>query len=130
MATLDDVGDLLVDLGVVTDASLFLGIEPPENVDPCLTIYEAPGLSGDHTHDSPVPAIDYPMLRLICRSRDYQAARTLAGQVYDALWLNDLSINDDYYLNIWPMQAPFEMGPPDANNRRQVGMLARARHRN
>lgn len=121
---LADLGDYLIANSLATEASLFLGKEPPAEVDPCLTVHEwVQGRPGVTVHDRLRPAVEYPRFRLISRSLQYDVARQQAQTLYEALFQNEVYQNGTRYLGFRPLMTPFDMGPPDPSGRAQIGFI-------
>lgn len=85
-----------------------------------ISLTETGGVAPYYTHnEAPAPALAQPSMQLRARSSTHAGAMALARAAYNALNVNDVTINGTKYLWIRPAQEPHPL-PPDENDRAQV----------
>ncbi|MFW6079002.1 MAG: minor capsid protein [Gemmatimonadota bacterium] len=121
MALLEDVSTRLADQGVVGGATGWTVVRDamPSGPDQVVVVTETPGEApGTRTE------IDRPHLQARTRGAEdagRSAARSKAGDVYDALHGFTGTIDGTYYIGIYAMQTPFFLRV-DENDRYEYGV--------
>jgi hypothetical protein len=118
MAMVTDVADYLEDEGLITPGEYFIS-EVPNDPDDIVILHETPGLAPGFVHGKIGAAYEYPRLRVITRSKSYQAAYDKAYSIFRLLsnvTNLDLGPDDIRYLRISPMGSPAQT-QRDGNDR-------------
>ncbi len=118
---LEEIGTFLEGQGFGTQATnLFVGDLPQNAPDAVVNVQETSGLAPLYIHGVDGPAHHQPTFQIYSRARTYNAARTKAGDIFNALAkLTNVALNGTFYMSIRPRQNPFSIGR-DKDNRAQV----------
>jgi hypothetical protein len=106
MSTLTDVADLLLDEGLITIDDYKVSEIPDEPLE-VVVLHETPGPAPAFVHGHIGPAYEYPRLRIVVRSDEYDQAYDRSFAIYKLLGsVVNLDINGVRYLRISPMGSP------------------------
>lgn len=112
---LDEIGNYLQAQGVGTIGTDLYLSQMPDQPDTALSIQETGGYPPDLHAD-----IDYPTFQIMCRSMDYQTARSKAEDAFKVLHgLAETILGTRRYLLISAMQSPTYIGR-DASMREMI----------
>jgi hypothetical protein len=119
MSVLTDVADLLVTDGIVTADQCFLSELPdtPSTPATVVVMYETPGMAPGFVHGKMGPAYEYPRLRVLVRSIDYETSYNKAQAIFRLLGsVVNTTLGGVWYLRIKPMASPAQV-QRDQNDR-------------
>lgn len=89
------------------------------------TLRETGAWPGIRTQDVRAMAYEHPSAQLVVRAKTIARAREKAQQAYDALFVTNRAVLGTWYLEVVPMQPPFDMSK-DAAGRCRYGFNFRA----
>ncbi|MCL5045573.1 MAG: minor capsid protein, partial [Actinobacteria bacterium] len=112
---LDEIAGYLATKGIGVVGTDIFQSQLPAAPDACVALYETGGFPPElHA------AVDHPTFQVLCRAKDYAAARAKAEAVYAALHgLTETVLGGRRYLLIAAMQTPTGIGRDD-NGRAEV----------
>lgn len=120
MGLLDEIGAYLEQNAIgKVGTNLFLSKLPP-SPDAAVAVIETGGAGPDYVMGQSQPVYENPTFQVIVRNKSYKIAREKAGRIWDLLGrVSNLPLGGRRYLQIIPLQSPFDLGP-DENQREQV----------
>lgn len=120
MSLLDEIGAYLEQNAIgKRGIDLFLS-KLPASPDAAIAVIETGGTGPDYVLGQSQPTYENPSFQVIVRDKSYKSAREKAGRVWDLLArVANLPLGAGRYLQIVPVQSPFDLGP-DENQREQV----------
>ena len=119
MPLLDDVATQLETAGCGTvGTTIFVG-QMPDSVDAGLVLNEYGGAPPEFDLSDPGVHYELPHFQVFCRHTVYATGRALIESAYVALAkVVNQTLTSTQYLRIEPIQAPFQVNPPqDAQGR-------------
>lgn len=116
MSVLDEIGDYLVELGVVTEDNLFLGSRP-DYPDVMVSIQVYPGGPPKYVQDNFLPSTEMVQIQVVARAPRYEDAVVLCERVWIALSpVTNQYLSGVKYQSIRPNNSPAIMAR-DTNDR-------------
>lgn len=100
-------------------ADLFAGEIPAGAPALAVGLLEPPGAPPQFVHNQNAPIVESPGLQVRVRGPDYEAVRSKAQAIADALTFRNRVLDGVLYLSVLPTQTPFDLGR-DGNERHIV----------
>lgn len=119
MSLRHDIKALLVAAGVnVADVFTSSKASIPEGPGPFYTIAGTSGFSGIRIHNSVQPSLIRPSVQIVVRALTSDIAETKAREAAEIVRIRNREVNSVWYLEIDPVQEPFEIGLDDKSRPR------------
>jgi hypothetical protein len=116
VSVLSEIADYLESAGKITPEGSALS-ELPDKPDDLVVLYEIQGLPPGFVHGPMSASYEYPRIRVLTRSKDYDTAKAKAQDLFRTLGsVVNATLSGVRYLRITPMRTPYQI-QRDANDR-------------